>query len=183
MKFLQWFWLGLLMLAACHSNDDAYLMGKNRLGKVTKGMQPEVVKETYQGFKVKEVKPGKGDFLKQTKLKIFRKGKKEPELVLFYEQRGDSLVLTAGEPLSPEFHTAEGVHLQDSYEQWRKHYKPGEVTRTLRHVVVSVPALNAHLLFEEEDLPEAIQNRRDVSLNAESVKKSAVPRKVILFFD
>ncbi len=183
MKFLRWIWLSLLMLVACHSNDDAYLMGKNRLGKVHGGMGMEEVKQAYKDYKVEELTPQENDFLKQTKLKIFGKDEKEPELILFYEHRGDSLVLTAGEPLSPDFHTAEGVHIRDSYEQWRKHYEPGEVTRTLRHVVVSVPSLNMHLLFNEEDLPEAIQNRRDVALDGGSVKKSAKPEKVIVFFE
>ncbi len=173
----------LTVTLSCTRQNETFTIDKNRLGKVRGLMSPEQVKNLYPNDSIEIIKPEEGDWLKQTKLIIHKKGEEGPLMILFYEKQGDSMVLTAGEPADPAFTTVRGVKITDPYQKWTEKHKPSHVERTLRHVVVFLKDLNATLEFTEDDLPQTLQHNLSVQPDIHSIKKSAVPKRIIVFFE
>lgn len=173
MKKISLIILTVIILVACGSDSDPFLIESTRIGPLTQEVKINQLDSIFPNDSI--VRNSRGQrFLNATSdIEIFDKDG-APLLILEPVQQFDS-TSTVGyiQILDPRFETAKGLNVNSTFGDVVEKYPISRIENTLNSAVVFIDELNMYLTIDKKELPASLRFDTDTKITASQIPDDA----------
>lgn len=163
------FAITLLLVIQCQTKIDAdFLIGENRVGKLTRSTRVQELETIFVGDSV-VMDSTNGTFgNRNRRIEIFEKGG-NPLLTL--TPKADSLEIIR--ILDPRFMTPEGIGIKSTFKDIQENYAIRKIVTSMNNVVIFLKGKDFYFTISREELPASLRYMSDITIDEVQIPDKA----------
>lgn len=168
------FFVVIIILTACDTTPDPFLVTKHSVGKLNDSTQVKDLKRVFETDSLSQFIGG-DEFTGNTNIiKVFEKGTQKLLLELTPKEALDSLsTIQNVRIIDNRYKTKKGLDKLCDFSCLSANYTVSSVQNTLRNLIVSVDEINAYFTIDKNELPEDLRYDMNKKIEVISIPPTA----------
>ena len=168
------FFAAIIILTACTTTPDPFLITKHSVGKLNDSTQVKDLKRVFEADSLSQFIGG-DEFAGNTNIiKVFEKGTQKLLLELTPKEALDSLsTIQTIRIIDNRYKTKKSLDKLCDFSCLSANYNISSVQNTLRNLIVSVDEINAYFTIDKNELPEDLRYDMNKKIEIISIPPSA----------
>lgn len=160
-----------VLIIACGTDSDPFLIDANRVGPITKETKTHQLDSIFKNDSIH--RSNSGEFSNSNEIEIYDEDG-SPLLILEPVQQFDSTsTLSYIQILDPKFETAKGLNVNSTFGDVVEEYNISRIENTLNSAVVFIDELNLYLTIDKKELPSSLRYDTDSRISASQIPDNA----------